>query len=228
MSDVADVEFLAGSLIAFLLTVEIVENHENAAYDKCRADACHKQCADGYVVGYAIDNHGITGRNHDAKASRNCHQAGSIGSVITVNDHLGNHDCTDGCYRCRCGTGDRAEEHAGDDRNDAETASDISDQAVRYSYDTLRDTAGIHDAAGQHEERQGQHGERSDAGIHGLCDKGCRCNRIYQKQCEHGQRQADTDGNTDRQADCHHKEEYCYIHYFASFTCSFCAFNAAA
>ncbi|KAG0927948.1 hypothetical protein G6F31_017874 [Rhizopus arrhizus] len=119
---------------------------------------------------------------------------GIDGGMITptVPDHGRDQDRAHGERRGHAGTGNRREDHAGQDAGAGQAALDATDHALGEFDHAFGNAAGFHQVAGQDKKRHGQQWERLHARDHALRDHhvrhAARDQNEQQRRARHGHR----------------------------------------
>ncbi len=122
---------------------------------------------------HAVDHEGHGRRDDGRDDPARGDQAGGGPHRITVALH---HRQQDGGERGgvgECGAAHAGHQDGGADGDEAEPAADVADPGLRHLDDAPADAAGVHQLAGEDEERDGQQREAVDAGDEVLRAAGC-------------------------------------------------------
>lgn len=118
---------------------------------------------------------------------------------------LGQHNAADCDGSCYCGAGQRAEHGVAHDVGVRQTAGDTAYKGLCKVDESLCDTAGVHQNAGEDEERNGQQREAVDAGNHLLArNEGGQVNR---QSCGNSYQRGNDQADRNRDAQCEHQEK---------------------
>ena len=101
----------------------------------------------------------MEGGNDNAQAARGSNQGRGVQLIIASFQHGGKHNNADRGDGGRRRAGDRAEERAGYNRNNADAAGQPAEECISHGTQPLGEAAAFHQGASQDEVRNGHQGE---------------------------------------------------------------------
>ena len=125
------------------------DNYQSQTHQDTRDDACHKHISDGNTCDRRVYDKRDTRRDDDRDGTGSCHQCRREGCGETAPlYHRRNQDRTQGRYRRRTGTGDRAEEAGYDDTHIRNAAFSVTDTCVNETDQARGNPRLRHDISG--------------------------------------------------------------------------------
>ncbi len=182
---------------------DVGADHQDSCQQSAGQVACQEQAADRDAASSGgVDDHVMARGNQQTLAGGGDGNSGGEVSVITLVDHHGDHDGTDGSGICRSRTGNAAEEVGSNDVDHCHAAAHPADAGISQSDQLFRDAAGAHEDAHGDEERNGHQAEGRNALDHQTADIG-ECLALH----HHAQHAGKTNGVCNGEAQEDHDEE---------------------
>ena len=129
------------------------DDDQDRAHRDARDEAVAEQGIDRLLCDDRIEHHRNGWRDDDADRTRSCDESGGLIDMIATLLELRDEGRTDGCGSRGTGSGNRGEEHAGEDGNDGETTTDPAEEGLCELDEHLRHGALRHEVTGEDEER---------------------------------------------------------------------------
>ena len=182
---------------------DVGADHQDDGQQSAGQVAREEQAADGDTTGGGcVDDHVMTRRDQQTLAGGgDGNSRGEVG-VVTLIDHHGDHDGTDGSGIGRSRTGNAAEEVGSHDVDHGHAAAHPADAGISQRDQLFGNTAGAHEHAHGDEERHSHQAEGRDALDHQAADIGQRLT-LHQ----HAEHAGQTDRIRDGEAQEDHYEE---------------------